>query len=280
MWNLIVCPERVVKQGMVMDALAAGMPNNGKFAEASPLEPFVCAGQLWAVERMVPQAIAAGTPFWVVDNGYYMQSGKGKHETGHWEFTYCGLEPIILNEPDYTRFPYDEHVLPWNYNRNGEVLIGFPGVAFGRMIGMDMKTWISEIVGRVRFKTRRKIRTRDKWSKISLEKDLKNVSVLVTHSSHVAIDAVRRGIPAIVAPSSPAAAVCSHSLDDIERPLMPDRRQWWASLMSQQFTLAEMRSGLAWHWMQKIMEQVDGTSQGNQQALRRAPQVVQERPAA
>jgi hypothetical protein len=39
---------------------------------------------------------------------------------------------------------------------------------------------------------------------------------------------------------------------------MPDRFHWWASLMCQQFTQAEFRDGTAWHYMQSIMQQVDG----------------------
>ena len=259
MWNLIVCKERITKQGMVMQAVRRGMPHTQiVINDADPLKPFVAAGQLWAVERMVPKAHAAKTPYWMIDNGYYMQSGKGRHETGHWEFTYRGLEPIVINEPDFDRLPYEKHVKPWSYDPNGDVLIGIPGVTFGKVFGYKMQDWIANIESQVRKHTSKKIRSRTKWSGLTIEQELKGVSVLVTHSSHVAIDAIRLGIPAIVAPTSPAAPVCSHDLADIDTPWMPDRRHWWASLMCQQFTLDEIKRGVAWYWMQKIMRQVDG----------------------
>lgn len=262
-WQLIACSERIVKQRWVMDALAKGMKGYGevKIDDGDPLKPFVCAGQLWAVQRMVPIADRQQTPFWMIDNGYYMQSGKGRHLTGHWEFTYRGLEPIMIKEPDYSRLPYEQHVEPWRYDPDGDVLIGIPGVTFGRVFGMNMGVWIKNIESEVRRYTKKTIRTRDKWSKYSIDDELKGVSVLVTHSSHVAIDAIIRGIPAIVAPSSPAAPVCSHSLEDIDNPLMPEAdvmRHWWASLMCQQFTVREIEYGLAWDWMKRIMEEVDG----------------------
>jgi hypothetical protein len=259
-WNLIVCSERQSKQGMVMQALRQGMGGKIVVNGSDYRTPFVCCGQLWAVQRIIPPAVQCNTPYWVIDNGYYMQSGKNRHETGHWEFTYKGLQPIVLKDPDFTRLPYEQHVKPWREKREGYVLLGIPGMTFGRVFGWDMKKWCEGIEREIRKHTDRPIKVRTKWSAASVESDLAGASVLVTHSSHVAIDALRLGVPAIVAPTSPAAPVCSTDLSDIENPPMPDRRHWWASLMCQQFTLAELKSGLSWSWQQKIMEQVDGTA--------------------
>lgn len=260
MWNLVVCPERQTKQGMVMQAIRRGM-NGGNLivGDADPKQPFMVCGQLWAVQRMIPIAVKAETPYWVIDNGYYKQSGKGRHETGHWEFTYRGLQPILLEDPDYTRLPFKHHVKPWKHDRGKHVLVGIPGVTFGRVFGWNMREWIASIEEEIRKHTDRPIRYRDKWSPLPADQDVLNdCHILVTHSSHVAIDAVRMGVPAIVAPTSPAAPVCSTSLADIENPPMPDREHWWASLMSQQFTLSEIKDGTAWKWQRRIMEQVDG----------------------
>jgi hypothetical protein len=259
-YNLIVCPERKMKQGMVMQALRAGMQGNGNIvvSDADPRRPFVACGQLWAAERMIKIAHRDRLPYWVIDNGYYMQSGKGRHETGHWEFTYRGLEPIVLRDPDFTRLPYEQHVKPWREKRGDYVLLGVPGMTFGKCFGWDMKKWVAGIEDEIRKHTDRPIKVRTKWSGSTVDEDVRGAWCMVTHSSHVAIDAMRLGVPAIVAPTSPAAPVCSHDLADIEKPLMPDRRHWWASLMCQQYTLQELKDGLAWQWMQTIKEQVDG----------------------
>lgn len=244
-----------------MQAIRASIPDSRiVIDDVDPAVPFVICGQLWAVERMVPKAVELKTPFWIVDNGYYMQSGKNRHLTGHWELTYRGLEPIVLERPDYDRLPAHEHLQPWKRQGRGKhVLIGIPGMTFGRLFGWDMRAWMKTIEQEVRKHTDRPIRYRDKWTGISAERDVLNdCHVLVTHSSHVAIDAIRMGVPAIVAPTSPAAPICSTSLADIENPPMVDREHWWASLMCQQFTMDELKSGLAWYWMRKVMEQRDG----------------------
>src|SRR5688572_12229135 len=147
---------------------------------------------------------------------------------------------------------------PWRNNSDGHVLIAMPGMDHGRMLGMDMPSWAATIKKEVRKRTNRRIKVRQKSAMNSLDEDLENAFVLVTHSSKVAVDAVRSGVPAIVEPTNPAAPVCSTSLEDIEKPKMPDREIWWASLMCQQFTISEMRDGTAKLWMNKIKEQTDG----------------------
>src|SRR5690242_19231323 len=117
-WSLLVCHQRQEKQGMVMRAVREGLRRHGvgstmMTTDPVPRSPFMCAGQMWAVERAVPRAMELGTPFWMIDNGYYMQSGKGRHSTGHWEFTYRGLVPILMRSPTTSRFPASQHLRPW-----------------------------------------------------------------------------------------------------------------------------------------------------------------------
>jgi hypothetical protein len=259
MWNLIVCKERELKQSLMMNSMKKGMPNTKiVMGDADPSQQFVCAGQLWSVERMIPEAVKLGTPFWMMDNGYMAQYVSRKPYNHHREFTYRGITPILIDEPDYKRMPIKDYCADWRYNKDGDVLICIPGQMFGVSLGFNMSAWSNTIIANVKKHTKKRIRLRRKYSEVPLEDDLRNASVIVTHSSHVAIDAIRRGVPAIVADTSPAAPVCSTSLEDIDTPWMPDRRHWWASLMCQHFTLEEMENGLAWRWMQRIMEQVDG----------------------
>jgi hypothetical protein len=265
-WDYLVAPQRREKQERVLSALLRGMGEHagamytGKLLD--PTAPFIGIGQMWAVDKVVPAALAAHRPFWLIDNGFYKPSGKfggpGAAITGHYEFTYRGLCPISLKDPDYERHPAEAALKPWTYNPKGCVLIGHPGPSFGKLIGLDMQKWSRDIVARVQKFTNSRIVQRTKWSSIPLAGQLKDVRVVVTHSSNIAVDAIIAGIPAIVAPTNPAAPVCSTNLADIDNPPMPDRRDWWASLMCQQFTIKEMREGLAWHWMQRIMKQVDG----------------------
>lgn len=265
-WQYLAAPQRREKQGRVLEALRKGMGEAGGEIHVGRLpdstKPFVGVGQMWAVDKVVPQALKDGTPFWLIDNGFYKPSGKfggpGAAFTGHYELTYRSLSPIVMNEPDYERHPAHQVLKPWNYNPDGYILVGHPGPSFGKLIGLNMTKWSEEVVARVRKFSNAKIVERTKWSSIPLAEQLAKASVVVTHSSNIAVDAIIAGVPAIVAPSNPAAPVCSTTLADIHSPRMPDRRHWWASLMCQQFTLDEMKSGLAWQYMQQIMKQVDG----------------------
>lgn len=262
-WWLVVASERLDKQGRVASSLHAGLgPERSTIVRddpPDPTKPFIAIGQMWVVPRIVPPAMKRGQPFWLVDNGYHNASGKGNFIHGYYEFTYRGLVPIVMDKPDYTRFPARDCLQPWRpLKRDGYVLLGYPGPSYGKMLGMDMQAWGIDMLKRLR-EMDVLVRERDKFCARSLESDLAGARVVVTHSSHIAIDAVRRGIPAIVAPTNPAAPVCSTTLDDLNNPPMPDREKWWASLMCQQFSHDDMRRGVAYRFMQQVMEQVDGS---------------------
>lgn len=262
-WRILVSRERQMKQGRVAQCLAKGIGTHNATVHLGHLpnddDPFIAIGQMWEVERYVPAAVRNGRPFWLIDNGYYQKSGiYGKGIDGYYEFTYRGLTPILMKDPDYHRFPASTALKPWNYNPDGHVLIALPGTSFGKMFGMNMMQWSADIERRVRSFTKKRIKVRQKWGGPKLSDDLRGASVVVTHSSHVSIDALVEGIPAIVASTNPAAPVCSTNLADIDKPWMPDRTHWWASLMCQQYSLEDMKSGVAYHYMQRVMKQVDG----------------------
>jgi hypothetical protein len=81
----------------------------------------------------------------------------------------------------------------------------------------------------------------------------------VTHSSNTAVEAARLGIPVFVEPTSAAAPVGNLRLDNLESPAMPDnRRQWFSSLLMQQFSLAEMQAGVAFKYLCLVREMMDG----------------------
>lgn len=264
---LVVAKERDYKQRVVAEALRHGFLKHNIACQICvddppvPTDPFIAMGQLWVVERIVPKAIKTGQPFWVIDNGYYLTSGQGNQKSGHYEITYRGLAPILLSEEraSVNRFPPETVLKPWKENDPKKVvMIAIPGPSYGRCIGMDMVEWTNHIESRVQEVTDRQIIVRSKATPESLEDQLKRTHVVVTHSSNVAVDAVWRGIPAIVEDQCPAAPVCSRFLEDIENPWKPDRAHWWRSLMSQQYTINEMKNGTAWGLMKRVQEQVDG----------------------
>jgi len=256
MWCAIT-PERQEKTERIMKALAAGCGGRVCFGAPPDDGKFAVWGHKWLSEQIVPPAHRDGRPWWFVDNGYYM-SARGQ-EHGYYSLTYRGFWPVMLDDPDMKRLAID--MKPWKAKSDGYVLLALPGMAYGRILGFDMQAWCSEIKDKVRRHTNRKVVQREKGCRRRLESDLYGASVVVTHSSKVAVDAVIAGVPCIVAPTNPAAPVCGTDLAMINDPPRPDRVKWWQSLMCQQFTIREMRNGTAKYWMDAIEEQVDANGE-------------------
>lgn len=85
----------------------------------------------------------------------------------------------------------------------------------------------------------------------SIEQDLHGAHALVTWSSAAAVTAILAGVPAIVLGQSAAAPMAGTSLEQLERPPMPDGREEWAAVLADnQWTLDEMRAGRAWRALQ------------------------------
>lgn len=249
-----VTPEREEKTARIMKAMAKGC--GGTVIVGPPPDdgnPFVVWGHEFLGAKIVPEAHRTGRPYWFIDNGYTEPAGGSG--IGFYSICYRGLWPVVLPNPDRDRNARGFY--PWQTRKGGYVLLALPGMKYGGMLGYDMRAWAETIEGEIRAHTGRKIKRREKRTRIPLLYDLNGAAVVVTHSSKVAVDAVISGVPAIVAPTNPAAPVCSTNMADIENPPRPDRAHWWASLMCQQFRVQEMASGLAAYWMDRIRETVD-----------------------
>lgn len=257
---LCITPERQAKTRMIMSALAAGIGRDAQVVLDGPPDDgnsFVVWGQEWTTMRTVPEAVRRGRPFWTLDNGYW-QPAKGT-DRGYYRFCYRGMSPVYLEKTPFLRRP-TVALKPWRQD-GGHVLLAMPGVHFGMALGIDVKGWCATIVGEVYAITQKlgrelRVRMRDETRR-PLSADLRNCWAVVTHSSNVAVDAVLAGIPVFVQPTSAAAPVGRLDLD-LANPVTPGRDRWLYSLASQQFSVAEMRSGEAWKWMQRIAACVDG----------------------
>lgn len=247
---LCVTLEREQKTRRIMEALHHGSEGRTRLARGAPSsgEPFVVWGQRWLSERIVPTAVRDGVDWWHVDNGFYWPANG--RPIGYYAITFRGLAPLYFADADPLRLPF--RMAEWRQTRGEHVLLALPGPHYGKMLGLDMAAWCAGIVSRILTHTDRPIIVREKGCSRPLAHDLAKAFVVVTHSSKVAVDAVVAGVPAIVEPSNPAAPVCSTDLADIENPDMPERGAWWSSLMAQQFSLEEMRHGLAFDAMQRM----------------------------
>ena len=81
----------------------------------------------------------------------------------------------------------------------------------------------------------------------SLHKDLKNCWAMVAYNSNSGVDAVLKGIPVFLSEKCGRSyPFANKDLDDINDPVMPDRRQWAQNLAYDQWNNAELTSGEAW----------------------------------
>jgi hypothetical protein len=258
---MCISPNRVEKSGRVMKALAAGWPGAVVVTGPPPEDGnlFVCFGQIWLAEDLIKKAIPQRRPFFQVDNGFWKPSRGQPH--GYYRLMYSRPDPVFVTDltllQQRMRDGGPDLIVPYKPLRQaGEhVLIAMPGEEFGRAHGLDMRPWMKTIVERVRTVTKRRVVVRDRMATSSLAYDLRHCWAMVTHSSNVAVDALLAGIPVFVEPTSMAAPVGNLSLDKLETPTFPAGDlfyTWWTSLMCQQFTFAEMRKGVAHHFLSTI----------------------------
>lgn len=243
-------PERIGKTTPIMQAMAQGF--GGKVCLGAPPDDgkmFAVWGQMWLALDLIPKALKSGRPFLQIDNGF-VQPAQGRL-IGYYRISYNGLSPVLLADAPPTRIPVA--MAPWR-TTGRHVILALPGGGFGRAIGIDMEVWIQRSQTVLRRATGRPIIIRPKKSGRTMDADMHNCWALVTHSSNVAVDAVLMGVPVFVAKTSPAVPVGNLDLAKMETPEMPDRERWFNSLMAQQFTIDEMRSGLAREYLKLVVD--------------------------
>ena len=83
---------------------------------------------------------------------------------------------------------------------------------------------------------------------VDLRDNLVNAWCIVTHNSASAIEAIMAGVPAIVTGDSAASPYSLRDPANVEHPMRPDfdRMRWIATLAANQWTLAEIKNGVAW----------------------------------
>ncbi len=114
------------------------------------------------------------------------------------------------------------------------------------------ENWIADTIDALARVTDRQLVIRDKeqYRRRPIQKDIDGAHCLVTHGSNAAVESVILGCPVFVHPDSAAALVGKTSLNEIERPVYPDREKWLHSLAYSQFSEAELIDGTLWRLLQ------------------------------
>lgn len=254
--------NRVEKTSRIMKALAAGWPGGRTVLGHPPNDgsPFITWGQIWLAEELIKAALPAKRQFYQIDNGFW-KPGRGQGMKGYYRFLRQQPNPVQVHDHAWIGERMDGHpelmpeFKPWR-KTGTHVLIAMPGLEFGRAYGLNMAAWCDTIIGRVVAATDRPIQVRHRLATMPLSENLRDCWCVITHSSNVAVDAILAGIPVFVEDKSMALPVGNIlGCNPIEDPWLPSPERlglWWGSLMCQQFSIDEMRRGIAHRFLTAI----------------------------
>ncbi len=242
------------------EAMVAGFPG----ALETPSEPgqladadlHLLGGLQFGSLPLLQQIYALRAQFVFWDRAYF---GGGTH-SDRLRITKNQYQKCTVNEQagGLHRFEaFGGRLLPWR-GRASHIMVVPPSDAILTMfVGSDLpnrqQAWIDYTLEAIRKGTDRPILVSMKGDARPLDSRLKHCHAVVTYTSNVAVEAICAGVPAFTSHLAAAAPVAGglHDLSNahcIENPPMPDdatREAWAASLAWGQFTLAEIRSGLA-----------------------------------
>lgn len=197
-----------------------------------------------------------GREFFYCDNSYF----DGARQQ-FFRITRNALQHSGIGRSDGKRLAKLQiEIKPWRQSGT-HVLVCPQSTHFMRaVVGLD-RDWLAEIMASLPSLTDRPVRVRA-WSPNktalaqTLHEDLASAHVMVTWSSAAAVTAILAGVPAIVLGQCAAAPMAGTSLDQLEQPPMPEGREQWAAVLADnQWTLDEMRAGIAWRALQASQQE-------------------------
>lgn len=209
---------------------------------------------------IVRQCAVADDFYIMADNGYI---GAGQYD-GYYKLSRDGFQCDARGAPDEDRLAKlldltgQKITRKWRRETdNGHILVCPPIVEYERVHWFYHTHWLRNVTATVARMTKREIwmrykpgSTRAPETPKSLEEDFKSCHAVITHDSNIAVEAIMAGIPVFVTGTSPAQVFGNVDLNTIEHPRMKfDRTKWLAILAANQWTLDEVRTGMANHLM-------------------------------
>jgi len=235
----------------ILGAMSQG--SGAPMVSAGTLQPFgdaIVYGRLRGCDRIIRDADAAGRSWVYIDRGY-LRATRDMDYSGYFRATWNHLQGDGTGKPNFDRLRALNITLrPWRADGH-HVLVCPPGEVYAGLSGFDAVQWREDVVAKLAQHTDRPVRVREKprtgARNAPLAQDLLDCWAVVAHSSNVAVDALVLGVPVFVTDRCGARRCALTDLAKIETPLLADdREEWAATLAAQQWTMDEMRSGLAW----------------------------------
>lgn len=198
-------------------------------------------------EHLWRQVREQGRDWYYLDNAYF-DAGRGRLLRA----TRNAVQASGGEPPDWARWAaLDIRIQPWR--RDGRhVLVIAQSQTYMKVVAGQRGSWWKDAVARLERHTDRPIVVRgwrsDKRAlQTTLGEALRDCWALVTWSSAAANEALLAGVPVFVAGHGAASCMGLAELERIEQPVYPEgRTRWAAALAGRQWTLDEMRQGVAW----------------------------------
>jgi hypothetical protein len=234
----------------VCEAVSAG--TGFPIVQPSPLRPggVVMYGFLRGLLPTLREAQRLHRPWVYADRGY-LKATYGDNHSGYFRFTRDAWQHTGQGEASPDRWErLGIEIKPWR--KDGEhILVCPPGDVFANAVGnFSGKSWLENTLEILAKHSQRRVLVRHKVEKDKrpLSVDLERCHALVTHMSNTAVEALLAGVPVFCTGYCASSSMGRTYLDEIENPLLPEDRYRWASVLAaNQWTLEEMRSGLANH---------------------------------
>ena len=197
------------------------------------------------LEKELRDAREAGD--WYYGDNAYFDRCRQKF----FRFTRNEFQPHAIGAPDFGRLKaVGATLFPWS-SGGSHVVIVESSEHFHKLVGEPVG-WLDRTLRKINSYTDRPLCVR-RWRRdkgnaaAGLAEDLQGAWALVTHMSAAANEAVLAGVPAFVTGLCAATPMSAGPLSALESPRRPDGREEWAAwLAGQQWTLDELRRGVAW----------------------------------
>jgi hypothetical protein len=219
---------------------------------ASPLQKGGVAmyGFLRGLLPTLKQARNEHRPWVYLDRGYF-RATYGTDYSGYFRMTRNAWQHSGKGGADKARWQrLGLSIEPWK--KGGDhILVCPPGDVFTQAVGgFAAEKWLRSTLATLAQHTKREVRVRYKADAVkrTLAQDLDGCHALVTYMSNTAVEALLYGVPVFCTGPSAAQSMGRADLAEIESPVYRDDRERWAEVLAaNQWTLDEIRAGVANH---------------------------------
>jgi hypothetical protein len=205
-------------------------------------------------EHTIPlmrQCLAEGREWYYADNAYYYGRGAYFRVTRN-ALMHDGRGKAKKNRENRFNVSYK----PWRTTGDHVIVTTQSEMYYRDRLGITRDEWTASVEREIkRYTTRPVVVCHKPDARVSknaaaspdFESRLDGAWALVTHSSSTAVKAVVDGIPVFSLGQSMVSSMGLSDLSKIETPVMPDdRERWLRVLLFNQWTLAEIMTGVAW----------------------------------